>query len=206
MILEAIVTTTNEDGTMNVSPMGPTVRGSIETFELRPFDSSRTFQNLRRTRTGVLHVTDDVEMFARSAIGKLDVEPEFVAAEKVEGFILTKACRAMEFQVEFIDETGPRMNLNCRTVKLHRFRDFWGFNRARHAVLEAAILATRIAFLPADEIRESFLRLETIVQKTGGEKEHCAFELLAEYVGQSNDNAIDKAKKDHDSAGKSTGA
>ena len=31
-------------------------------------------------------------------------------------------------------------------------REFFGFNRAKHAVLEAAILATRVELLPADEI------------------------------------------------------
>ena len=78
MILEGIVTTVNADGTLNISPMGPTIAddvqsdGKIDQFVLRPFDTSTTFANLKRTRAGVLHVTDDVLLFARAAIGEAE--------------------------------------------------------------------------------------------------------------------------------------
>jgi hypothetical protein len=191
MILEAIVTTINEDGSANVSPMGPTVNENTEareTFELRPFDTSRTFANLKRTKMGVLHVTDDVELFARAAIGQPDPLPEFQDAVEVTGQVIANACRWYEFQVDFIDESGPRMSLNCRTVHAHRNRDFWGFNRGKHAVLEAAILATRLDFLPAEEIREQFIRLQSAVNKTGGQAELDAFGLLCDFVGHENGN------------------
>lgn len=186
MILECIVTTLNADGSANVSPMGPTVSNSIDTFELRPFNTSKTFANLKRTKTGVLHVTDDVELFARAAIGHLAPLPDLISAEKVKGYVIADSCRWYEFSVEFIDESGPRMCLNCRTVHAGRNRDFCGFNRAKHAVLEAAILATRLDFLPASEIRDEFIRLQTIVNKTGGQQEHDAFELLCDFVGQEH--------------------
>ena len=182
MILESIVTTLNQDGTPNVSPMGPSIDESMETFQLRPFDTSRTFENLERTRCGVMHVTDDVELFARSAIGKLDRPPEMIEAKSIDGAVLADCCRWYEFRVEFIDKTGPRMDLNCRTVASGRRRDFWGFNRAKHAVLEAAILATRVDFLPADEIREQFERLESAVEKTGGRQELDAFAILRKFL------------------------
>ncbi len=190
MILESLVTTVNEDGTANVSPMGPTVAedtfetGNFETFELRPFDTSRTFANLKRTKMGVMHVTDDVELFARGAIGKLSSLPELVPAEKIKGNAMANACRWYEFEVESIDETGPRMSLMCRSVHSVRNRDFWGFNRAKHAVIEAAILATRLNFLPAEEIRDQFSHLKIIVGKTAGPKESRAFEILEEFVSQ----------------------
>ena len=186
MILEAIVTTHNEDGSANVSPMGPTVTDKLDTFELRPYNTSRTFANLKRTKTGVLHVTDDVELFARAAIGLLEPLPEFFSAEKVNGYVIADCCRWYEFEVDYIDETGPRMNLNCRTVHAGRIRDFWGFNRAKHAVLEAAILATRLNFLPAEEIRQQFTRLQTTISKTGGPRENEAFELLCEFAGHEH--------------------
>ena len=193
MILEAIVTTINEDGTPNVSPMGPTVVGNPESetlasFELRPFATSQTFANLKRTRMGVLHVTDDVELFVRAAIGQPDPLPEFQDAAKITGKVIANACRWFEFEVEDIDETGPRMSLNCRTVHSHRNREFWGFNRGKHAVLEAAILATRLDFLPANEIREQFVHLRSAVDKTGGQSELHAFGLLCEFVGLENGN------------------
>ncbi len=72
--------------------------------------------------------------------------------------------------------------MNCRTIHSQRNRDFFGFNRAKHAVLEAAILATRIEFLPSNEISEQFQRLALIVTKTGGPQEQSAFELLQGFV------------------------
>ncbi len=188
MILEAIVTTTNEDGSTNISPMGPTVSsdtsGTIHEFQLRPFDTSRTFANLKRTRCGVMHVTDDVMLFAMTAIGQNPQTPDLLDAESVDGKILADACRFYEFEVGFIDETGARMNLNCSTVRQGKLRDFWGFNRAKHAVLEAAILATRVDFLPKQEIEDSMNRLKVIVEKTAGEQEAAAMDLLLHFMAQ----------------------
>jgi hypothetical protein len=192
MILESLVTTVNEDGSLNVSPMGPVVevdmsgQWNMDRFQLRPFDTSRTFMNLKRTRQGVLHVTDDVLMFARGAISKFDPPPETVPAEKVDGHVIAGACRWYEFKVDFIDETGPRMSLNCHAVHDKRGRDFFGFNRAMHSVIEAAILATRLDFLPAEEISEQFIRLETIVAKIAGPRETEAFELLKRHVADQS--------------------
>src|SRR2546430_9636269 len=61
-------------------------------------------------------------------------------------------------------------------------REFLGFNRARHAVLEAAILATRTHLLPAEQIRDELARLQVIVDKTAGPREREAMALLSDYV------------------------
>ncbi|MDB4396284.1 DUF447 family protein [bacterium] len=188
MILESIVTTINQDGSVNVSPMGPTVNGTLQNFELRPFNTSQTFANLKRTRSGVVHVTDDVGLIAKSAIGKLAPLPEFFPAKKITGQVIANTCRWYEFQVEYIDENSARTNINCKTLHTGRVRDFWGFNRAKHAVIEAAILATRLDFLPSEEIQEQFQRLETIILKTGSNQESEAFELLSEHVGHQTGN------------------
>lgn len=202
MILETIVTTANFDGSPNISPMGPRIQPpsgsqgsaalphSAETdvafkqFELRPFDTSTTFANLKRTRQGVLHVDDNVELFARAAIGKIEPSdlPPIAKADEIEGHIIQSACRAYEFKVESIDETGPRMSLICEVVNAHRLRDFIGFNRAKHAVIEAAILATRIDFLPAEEISKQFEYLKVIIEKTAGPAEASAFNYLDQFV------------------------
>ncbi|MFQ5658361.1 MAG: DUF447 domain-containing protein, partial [Candidatus Methylomirabilales bacterium] len=63
---------------------------------------------------------------------------------------------------------------------------FVGFNRAKSAVIEAAILATRIRFLGRGNILNDFARLREIVHKTGGEQEHAAFQYLFEYVSGSD--------------------
>jgi len=63
-------------------------------------------------------------------------------------------------------------------------RDFFGFNRAKHAVVEAAILATRTAFLPLNQIEAEYEKLAVLVQKTGGEREHLAFALLQKHIAE----------------------
>lgn len=189
MILEAIVTTINADQSVNVSPMGPLVDASMKEFTLRPYETSTTCQNLQRTRQGVLHVTDDVELLARAAINQLDPLPEMVAATAVEGSILVAACRWYAFEVVSLDDRNERVTMQCKVVESGRQRDFFGFNRAKHAVLEAAILATRVQFLPADLIRSQLEQLAVIVGKTAGAQEQRAFDLLQDYVDNQVRNA-----------------
>jgi hypothetical protein len=52
-------------------------------------------------------------------------------------------------------------------------------------VLEAAILATRTHLLPAQEIRDELRRLQVIVDKTAGPREHEAMALLTGYVRET---------------------
>jgi hypothetical protein len=66
-----------------------------------------------------------------------------------------------------------------------RLREFFGFNRAMFAVVEAAILATRVAFLPWEQIDSEFRRLAILVEKTGGPREKQAFALLRGFVDRS---------------------
>ena len=52
VILEGIVTTSNDRGELNIAPMGPSIESSMEKFLLRPFQSSQSFQNLARQTRG----------------------------------------------------------------------------------------------------------------------------------------------------------
>ena len=180
MILEGLVTTLDADGAPHLAPMGPTIVGDFERLILRPFPSSHTCQNLLRSRQGVLHVTDDVLLLAQAAVGQA-VLPSHRPAEIVEGILLSDACRAHEFQVESVDAGGERVHIGAVVQRVHHHRDFWGFNRGKHAVVEAAILATRLHLLPAGEVESEFRRLKTWIDKTGGEAEREAFRFLDEY-------------------------
>lgn len=184
MILEGLVTTLGPDGDLNVAPMGPRVEPAMDRFVLRPYRSSNTYRNLRHHGEGVLHVTDDVLLLARAAIGQ-PLDPETRPADVIRGAILTGACRYFEFRVAELDDHADRTTILAETVASGRIRDFFGFNRAKHAVLEAAILATRVEFLPLDEILGEFRRLVVPVEKTGGRDERVAFELLNDYVRQA---------------------
>ena len=191
MILEGILTTKNVDGSANISPMGPRVDADMSHFELRPFQPSASYQNLKRTRQGVFHVTDNVEMIARAAIGPLDSLPQMQPAGAVEGFILSDACRWYAFRVTAIDDDQPRSSMQCEVVESGRLRDYFGLNRAKHAVLEAAILATRTTLLPAEEIIAQYRRLAVIVEKTAGPQEQRAFALLDQFISNTVVNVAD---------------
>ncbi len=180
MILEGLVTTRAADGSMHVAPMGPRVDAASRHFTLKPFATSTTYRNLVRHGEGVLHVTDDVLMLAKAAVGRLDPPPH-APAELVSGFVLTGACRAFEFRVTRIDGRSERIFMEAEMVRAVTLRDFFGFNRGKHAVLEAAILATRLHLLPAAEVAAEFVRLKVLVDKTGGAAEHEAFAFLDDY-------------------------
>jgi len=178
MILEGLVTTVNADGSPHLTPMGPRVHDDFTRFTLRPFPTSTTYRNLVRHPQGVLHVTDDALLLAKAAIGAIDVFPPLKPPERVSGFVLADSCRHFEFVVKSMDTSSERMNIEVDVVHTGRTRDFFGFNRAKHAVVEAAIHATRLHLTPLAEIAAEFKKLRVIVGKTGGPAEHAAMDLL----------------------------
>jgi uncharacterized protein len=182
MILEGIITTIGPDGAVNIAPMGPTVEPAMERFLLRPFPTSQTYLNLRSHGEGVLHVSDDVLLLAKAAVGLVEPPPPMMPAINVRGFILSDACRYYEFQVADFDTREERVRIEAKVVHVGRLRDFFGFNRAKHAVLEAAILATRLHLLVAADIDAEYRKLGVIVGKTGGPREKEAFAFLQQYV------------------------
>ncbi len=182
VILEGIVTTLDEDAAVRITPMGPTVEEGFRRLIFRPFKTSRTFQNLTRTGQGVFHVTDDVELIARAAVDQLTALPRLAAARIVDGFILADACRWYAFRVESVQDELPRATIPCRVVGSATEREFFGFNRAKHAVVEAAILATRVQITDVEELRDALRRLAPLVQKTGGPAERRAFAFLKDFI------------------------
>ena len=178
MIVETIVTTVDGQGAINFAPMG--VEWGEETIVLKPFLETTTFRNLRESGAAVVNLTDDALLFAQGAISS----PQFpsVPAVRVRGAVLEAACSWRELEVLRIDATPPRSRIDTRVVHRGITREFIGFNRARNAVLEAAILATRTHLLPPEQIREEYARLQVVVDKTAGPREREAMELLTEYV------------------------
>ncbi len=59
---------------------------------------------------------------------------------------------------------------------------FKGFNRAQAAVIEAAILASRLHMLPREKIERELGYLQIAVEKTAGPREHEAWRLLVEKI------------------------
>lgn len=192
MILEGLVTTTDSAGGMHLAAMGPTVdeaeraAGRIERLLLRPFPSSRTASHLLESRAGVFHLSDDPLLLARVVTGRLPEPPAAHPATAVRGFVLADCCRGYEFEIDSVDDSGQRLRLGARIVTEHAGRPFLGFNRAAHAVVEAAILVTRLSLLAPAAIRGRMDELASLVEKTGGEREREAFALLGEAVSAAD--------------------
>jgi hypothetical protein len=180
VIVESIVTTLAADGALNIAPMGVEWDGGADTIVLKPFLETTTFANVNATGSAVLNLTDDVYIFAAAAIGS----PTFptVPAAVVRGAVLEAACSWRELEVTAIDATPPRARIETRVIHRGVRREFIGFNRARHAVLEAAILCTRLHLLPREQVDAEFARLRVPVEKTAGPREWEAWGLLEAHL------------------------
>jgi len=187
------MTSQSATGELNIAPMGPIVNEGMTELILRPFKTSTTYQNLKVTGQGVFHVTDDVLLLSRAAVGKITAPTR--PADKVKGLVLTAACRYHEFLVESLDDQDERTRIVCRIVHTGRLRDFFGFNRAKHAVLEAAILATRLHMTGAAPALAEFDRLQVMIDKTGGDAERQAMNELRQYVSQWNESNVRQTLK-----------
>jgi hypothetical protein len=182
VIVECIVTTGAGDGSVNCAPMGVEWEPATapDVIVLKPFLDTATYRNVSATRTAVVNITDDVRVFAAAAIS--NPRPPTVAATAVRGVVLADCCSWRELEVRQIDSTPPRSRIETAVVHRGTNRDFIGFNRAAAAVLEAAIYATRLHLLPRDLIASEMERLQVIVDKTAGPREHEAMRLLTDFV------------------------
>lgn len=181
MIIESIVTTTDATGAVNCAPMGVEWDGQDDSpIVLKPFLDTATYRNVVATGAAVVNIVDDVRIFARAAISN----PVYatVPAAVVSGVVLADCCAWRELEVVAIDSTPPRSRIDTATRHRGTNRDFIGFNRARHAVLETAIYATRLHLLPREFIDGELQRLQVIVDKTAGPREFEAMALLTEFI------------------------
>jgi uncharacterized protein len=176
VIVETVVTTINPDGSVNCGAMG--VEWGEERIVIKPYRQTRTLRNLRATGAAVVHLTDDILLFSQAALG--DPHPPSHPATSVEGAVLDDACSWREVRVEAIDDGAERALVSTVVVGGGTGREFLGLNRARHAVLEASILASRARLLGADEIRAELRRLQPLVDKTGGPREREAMAYVTD--------------------------
>jgi hypothetical protein len=177
-ILETVVTTINVDGSVNCAAMG--VEWGEQRIVIKPYRRTRTLHNLRATGAAVVNLTDDILLFSQAALG--DPHPPTRPAASVEGAVLDDACSWREVRVEAIDDSSPRARVSTLVVDSGAGREFLGLNRARHAVVEASILASRASLVPADDIRAELRRLQVLVDKTAGPREREAMEYVTRHV------------------------
>ena len=180
MIIETLFSTLNDEGRPNFAPMG--AAWGEDEITVRPFRDTTTYRNLVVASCGVANLTDDVLLFARAALE--DVDPPWRPARHIRGAVLSDACLWRELEVIEESGAGARADIRCRVVWGERQRPFLGFCRARSAVIEAAILATRIHLHTREDVGAALDRYQDIVSKTGGERERKAMVYLRDHVAR----------------------
>ncbi len=178
MIIETVVSTLEPDGRPNFAAMG--VQWGEEQIVMRPFRNTHTYRNLAATGHAVVNITDDVLALVDSALGQPAL-PHFPAVV-VPGVIFAGACYWRELALVSAGGSAQRGEMFCRIVHRGWQRDFLGFNRARGAVIEAAILATRLHLLQRSDVAAALERCETIVEKTGDAAERTALQRIRSYT------------------------
>lgn len=167
--------------------MGPVVSEDLREWTLRPFKSSQTYQNLSQNGHCVFHVMDDVLPLVQLVL-RLPHELEFERVEsatevqQVEHPIwrVASACRWFHLEIEEWNLESERSEAKAKLVDEGNIRPFWGWNRAKHAVLEATILTTRLHILERNVVEAEFQRLKSAIEKTAGSRETVAWNLLLE--------------------------
>jgi hypothetical protein len=177
-IVETIVTTTNAEGEAHMAPLGLIAEG--EHWTIAPFRPSRTLDNLRAVPFAVASHTDDVRVFAGCLTGRRSWPTR--AAAKVPGVVLEGAVSHWELAVDRVAEDEVRPRFSCRIVHAQTHKPWEGFNRAQGAVLECAVLISRLGMLAPDKIEAELKYLEIAVAKTAGEREQEAWGWLMERI------------------------
>jgi hypothetical protein len=177
-ILETIVATKNADGGFHVRPYGLHRDGADWLF--LPFRPSPAIDNVRRHPFLTVSAPSDVRVLAGFLTGRDDWP--LVPADRVDGARLAGTAGHMELEAVAFEDDPVRPRVRCRVVHEAAHRPFLGFNRAQAAVLEAAILSTRLDRLPPEKIDAEIAYLSIAVEKCAGPEEAEAWGWILEKI------------------------
>lgn len=177
MIQEILVTTQNRAGVAHIAPMGVHIpAANAGTVIILPFRPSTTLNNLLEGKTAVLNYCDDVRVFAGCLTGRRDWP--LLPAEIISGQVLACALAHTEVELVRVEDDALRPKLFCTALHTVNHAPFMGFNRAQFAVLEAAILISRLDRLPLAKIEAELDYLRSGFEKTAGDREREAWGWL----------------------------
>jgi uncharacterized protein len=178
LIRETIVTTVGSTGLVHIAPLGLIADG--ERWIIAPFRPSKTLDNLREVPFAVANYTDDVRIFAGCLTGRHQWPT--VPSDQIPIQRLAGALAHTELAVDRVTEHEERPRFHCRVLHAATHGPFQGFNRAQAAVIEAAILVSRLDMLPPEKIAQEVAYLEIAVTKTAGTAEQQAWRWLMESI------------------------
>jgi hypothetical protein len=180
MIRETIISTRSADGKPHLAPLGATVIDGG--YLLQPFRPSRTLDNLLATRVACINFTDDVRIFAALVSRTKQLEVPLAKATKIDCQRIAATLAHQELTVERIEEDEQRPRFFCKIERSEMHRPFLGLNRAKAAVIEGAVLVSRLSMLPAEKIDREMAHHAIVVEKTAGPEETEAWSWLVEAV------------------------
>jgi len=175
MIYETIVTTAAHDGRPHIAPMG--VRFEDGLAILAPFRPSTTLDHILATRAAVINFTTDVRVFAGCVTGYARDWPT-LAATRVKSVRLQNSLAHTELELDTFHDDPQRPVLRMRSVHEETHAPFTGFNRAQAAVVEGAILVSRLFMLPTEKVDHEVAYLQIAIDKTAGEQERFAWDWI----------------------------
>lgn len=178
MIIEGLITCAPlvTQSQPHVAALGPVVNPQLTEWTLRPFQSSKIYGLLRGNSRCVFHTLDDALPVVQLVLGQT---PELSFSQIGSGaWVIDQACRWFELEIEAWNISGPRTEATARLVQQADLRPFWGWNRAKHALLEAAILISRAQLMQPEELRQQLSSLRSPVEKTAGPRETQAWSLI----------------------------
>jgi uncharacterized protein len=178
MIREAIVTTVDAAGKVHIAPFGMIAAG--EDWIIAPFRPSTTLTNLQQVPYAVANYADDVRIFAGCLTGRRDWPLVTIADFAVPR--LAAALAHAELAVTRVEDDPQRPRFVCRVLRQDNHASFQGLNRAKAAVLELAVLVSRLDFLPREKIEREIAYLKIAIDKTAGPDEAEAWGWLMEKV------------------------
>jgi hypothetical protein len=181
MIYETIVTTAAQDGRPHIAPMG--VRFEEGMAILAPFRPSTTLDNIIATRAAVLNFTTDVRVFAGCVTGYARDWPT-LAATQVPSVRLADSLAHSELELATLKDDEQRPVLRMKSVHDETHAPFAGFNRAQAAVVEGAILVSRLFMLSDDKVADEMAYLQIAIDKTAGDMERIAWGWITAAVSR----------------------
>ena len=182
-IHECLLTTQNGDDTTHIAPMGvwKNPRGEISFAPYRP---SSSLDNILRTGYASLSCSDDVSIFTscvlgdKSRLASIALFPNLY----IPGMRLDDVLSHTELKLMAAKKEKLRTRCTCKSIYQANHRPFRGFNRAQSAIIELAILISRLHILPKQKIIDEICYLQIAIDKTAGAVEGEAWNRLHTHI------------------------
>ncbi len=178
MIFETIIISCDQEGAPHVTPFG--VKHEDEFVVISPFKPSKTLNNILTSGVATMNLTDDVRVFV-GALTKHEAW-RLLPTRHIEGFRLQDCLTHVELSLVEVREDDERPQLVMKRVSAEHHQGFDGFNRAQAAVIELAVLASRLHMLPANKIQTEMQYLQIAIDKTAGKRELEAWGWLVDKI------------------------